>query len=314
MESERAEAVLLSAEAPLAERFEALFALEGRGTAHDAEVVERALASTSSNLLRHELAYALGQMQHKCSVCCLSSLLGDPSEAGIVRHEAAEALGAIASESAEKSLRTHLHSDVPEVAQTCELALARIAARRHVDRRHDCDGQDGVKGEHGSLKEQKASQSANANGESPFLSVDPVPAWPVATPQASLQKTVLDESRAMWDRYGALFALRNKGDVESAAVLTKVLRQSRSALLKHEVAYVLGQLQCTESGALKALEQSLRDTEEHPMVRHEAAEAVGSVCTTASAKELLQEMASNASEPVVSESCEVAIEMMESEK
>lgn len=45
----------------------------------------------------------------------------------------------------------------------------------------------------------------------------------------------------MFDRYRALFALRNKGGPESATVLTEIFR-SGSALLKHEVAYVLGQM------------------------------------------------------------------------
>jgi deoxyhypusine monooxygenase len=44
-------------------------------------------------------------------------------------------------------------------------------------------------------------------------------------------------------RYAALFALRNKGGREAVEALGKVFSSCRSALLKHEVAYVLGQLQ-----------------------------------------------------------------------
>lgn len=43
-------------------------------------------------------------------------------------------------------------------------------------------------------------------------------------------------------RYRALFALRNKGGEEAVAVLGEAFRTD-SALLKHEVAYVMGQMQ-----------------------------------------------------------------------
>jgi deoxyhypusine monooxygenase len=45
-----------------------------------------------------------------------------------------------------------------------------------------------------------------------------------------------------FQRYRALFALRNRGGGEAVAVLGEAFGCS-SALLKHEVAYVMGQLQ-----------------------------------------------------------------------
>lgn len=47
------------------------------------------------------------------------------------------------------------------------------------------------------------------------------------------------------------------------------------SLLSVQVAYVLGQLQ--NKAAASALSAILRDVKEHPMVRHEAAEALGSI-------------------------------------
>ncbi len=44
-------------------------------------------------------------------------------------------------------------------------------------------------------------------------------------------------------RYRAMFALRNRGGVDAIAALTSSFASSNSALLKHEVAYVLGQMQ-----------------------------------------------------------------------
>ena len=60
---------------------------------------------------------------------------------------------------------------------------------------------------------------------------------------SELEAIVLDESLAMFDRYGAIFAVRDKGGDAAVAILAKALGASKSALLKHEVAYVLGQMQ-----------------------------------------------------------------------
>lgn len=50
-------------------------------------------------------------------------------------------------------------------------------------------------------------------------------------------------------RYAALFALRNKGGKDAVAALGEVFK-ARSALLKHEVAYVMGQMQHQTSTAM----------------------------------------------------------------
>ncbi|XWS46942.1 hypothetical protein CRYUN_Cryun14cG0111400 [Craigia yunnanensis] len=84
-----------------------------------------------------------------------------------------------------------------------------------------------------------------------------------------------------------------------------ILWGAKSALLKHEVAYVLGQLQ--NKAASAALSNILRNVSEHPMVRHEAAEALGSIAA------LLEEFARDP-EPIVSQSCEVALSMLEFER
>lgn len=47
----------------------------------------------SSALLRHEVAYVLGQMQHLNSVRALAERLRRDNAHGVVRHESTEALG-----------------------------------------------------------------------------------------------------------------------------------------------------------------------------------------------------------------------------
>ena len=73
-----------------------------------------------------------------------------------------------------------------------------------------------------------------------------------------------------------MFALRNRGGDAAATQLGMTLVQdTSSALLRHEVAYVLGQMQLP--CAVPALAESLRRHNEHRMVRHESAEALGAI-------------------------------------
>ncbi len=81
------------------------------------------------------------------------------------------------------------------------------------------------------------------------MSVDPTPAAPAKTPTPELRATLLDERAAIFDRYAAMFALRNRGGPKAVAALEAVMAASKSALLKHEVAYVLGQMGDAQAAA-----------------------------------------------------------------
>ncbi|XP_024020516.1 deoxyhypusine hydroxylase [Morus notabilis] len=275
---------LLDQNQPISKRFRALFSLRNlKGSAPRNALI---LATRdSSNLLAHEAAFALGQMQDADAVPALEAVLNDLSLHPIIRHEAAEALGAIGLESNVPLLRNSLASDpAQEVRETCELALERI-------------------------EQLKVDSGKSTIEKSPFMSVDPAAASASCSSVAQLRDVLLDEEKGMYERYASLFALRNNGGVEAVAAIIDSLG-SKSALLKHEVAYVLGQLQ--NKAASAALSSILKDVNEHPMVRHEAAEALGSIADDESIS-LLKEFASD-SEPIVSESCEVALSMLEFER
>ena len=83
--------------------------------------------NTKSALLRHEIAYVLGQMQDKLAVPTLIEVLANESEHIMVRHEAAEALGAIGDRSARVVLEKFLNDPMPEVSESCEVALDLLA-------------------------------------------------------------------------------------------------------------------------------------------------------------------------------------------
>lgn len=77
----------------------------------------------SSALLRHEIAYVLGQMQNNVALPSLIERLEDAEEHVMVRHEAAEAMGAIGDVSIVPVLKKHAHDPLPEVSESCDVAL-----------------------------------------------------------------------------------------------------------------------------------------------------------------------------------------------
>ena len=110
----------------------------------------------------------------------------------------------------------------------------------------------------------------------------------------------------MFQRMRALFALRNIGGKDAVEALAAAY-SSKSALLKHEIAYVMGQMQ--DPHAVPYLIERLEDMEEDLMVRHEAAEALGAIGDRV-AMTTLERFVTDP-EPVISESCEVAIDLLE---
>ena len=126
--------VLTSEVVPLAQRFRALFSLKhvasqtpSAQTSAAIEAIVAAFASPSA-LLKHELAYCLGQTRNLQAASYLRKLLEDKAEDAMCRHEAAEALGALGDVSSIELLRV-LKDDQNEpmvVKETCEIALDRI--------------------------------------------------------------------------------------------------------------------------------------------------------------------------------------------
>ena len=83
----------------------------------------------------------------------------------------------------------------------------------------------------------------------------------------------------------------------------------KSALFRHEIAYVLGQMQ--HDACVKQLTVNLQDEKENPMVRHECAEALGSIATE-ECRNILRNYLQD-KERVVKESCVVALDMCDYE-
>ena len=103
-------------------RMRALFSLRNIGGKDAVDALAAAFKSDSA-LLKHEIAYVMGQMQDSAAVPHLIDRLADEDEDVMVRHEAAEALGAIGDRTALATLEKFVDDDAVVVAESCEVAL-----------------------------------------------------------------------------------------------------------------------------------------------------------------------------------------------
>lgn len=114
-----------------------------------------------------------------------------------------------------------------------------------------------------------------------------------------------------------MFALRDLSsppDLPTAIPAVQALSRGftdPSALFRHEIAFVFGQL--SHPASIPSLVTTLSNTEEASMVRHEAAEALGSLDEEEGVEEVLKKFL-NDKEQVVRESVIVALDMAEYER
>ena len=161
------------------------------------------------SLLRHELAYVLGQIRDQRAIPALEHTLLDVTDDTMVRHECAEALGAIGSQQSIPTLEKCANNDASvEVGETCRLALNFLSWKLN----------DGVEGD-------EDTPIACACMLSPYSSVDPAPPHPkhAALSSEEIGFILRDESAPMFERFRAMFSLRNRGGVESVKELGKAL-------------------------------------------------------------------------------------------
>jgi deoxyhypusine monooxygenase len=156
--------------------------------------------------------------------------------------------------------------------------------------------------------------------DSDFASIDPAPPLAETTETPSIpefEKTLLDTSLPLFQRYRAMFALRDLAsppDLPTAVPAVHALARGMydpSALFRHEIAFVFGQL--CHPASVPSLIETLSNTKEESMVRHEAAEALGSLGEEEGVEDVLKKFL-NDPEQVVKDSIVVALDMAEFER
>mmetsp|Transcript_2307 Transcript_2307/g.1649 ORF Transcript_2307/g.1649 Transcript_2307/m.1649 type:complete len:182 (+) Transcript_2307:417-962(+) len=120
--------------------------------------------------------------------------------------------------------------------------------------------------------------------ETKFTSNDPAPPFNfVKNPEYQdlklLEDILLDNSKDLFIRYRALFTLRDLNTPDSVIAICQALLPSNSsrcsALLKHEVAFVLAQMEETNQVGIPYLVECVKNEEEAPIVRHELLVSLG---------------------------------------
>jgi len=136
-------------------------------------------------------------------------------------------------------------------------------------------------------------------------------------PIENLEKSLLDTNLPLFLRYRAMFGLRDLASppdlptaVPAVVALAKGFKDP-SALFRHEIAFVFGQL--SHPASIPSLTATLGNLKEASMVRHEAAEALGSLGEEEGIEDILRRFLDD-KEQVVRESVEVALDMAEFEK
>jgi deoxyhypusine monooxygenase len=286
-------AAVADAFAPLGMRMRAVYYLRTIATLEAIEVLAAGLLDTRNTpLMRHELAYVLGQIRDPAACATLEQVLADEADDAMVRHESAEALGSIGEERSVALLERCSHDAKEEVAETCAIAADFVKWKQHRD-------------------ETQAAPMMCAC-MNPYNSHDPAPSDPEfdTRPTPEVAAVLIDTDQPLFRRYSAMFSLRNRGGEAAVRALGHALiTDESSALFRHEVAFVLGQMQ--HPAAIEPLSGSLARAGEHGMVRHESAEALGAIEGTdeewAKCEETLKAFIDDP-DPVVGESCKVALD------
>lgn len=280
----------------LALRFRVLFTLKSIGEDFkvDKDRADKAIEyinmafEDNSELLKHEVAYVLGQTKNLTAAPYLRDVLSDDQQQCMVRHEAAEALGALGDKESVVILeKFHKEDPLVEIRETCELALERIK-----------------------WLEEKSQKEVIK--ELIYSSVDPAPPLEVDETNnkeytvSQLQEILNDVKKPLFERYRAMFRLREIGNDEACLALASGFKD-KSALFKHEIAYIFGQI-CNPI-VVPDLIKVLNDKSEAPMVRHEAAEALGDIDSDLVVPILKEHLKDDVA--VVKESAIVALDMNE---
>lgn len=114
--------ILIDEDARMFERMRVVFSLRNMNSSESIKSLSNGFKSNSA-LLKHEIAYVMGQMQNKAALPYLIERLEDESEHVMVRHEAAEAIGAIGCMSTKEILEKYVKHELPEISESCEVAL-----------------------------------------------------------------------------------------------------------------------------------------------------------------------------------------------
>lgn len=119
---EEARRILLDRNECLYRRYQAMFYLRDLETSDAIHALGKAMEDDSS-LFKHEISFVFGQMRSVESIPYLIKGMEDVKEHGMVRHECAEALGAIGNDKSLEALVKYLYDPCDILRESVEVAV-----------------------------------------------------------------------------------------------------------------------------------------------------------------------------------------------
>ena len=254
--------ILLCPTESVESKYGALFNLRSIHTEEACQAIRECYAYLgTSELLKHEVMYILGQNIMPSSVDFLINSLNDENEAPVVRHEAGEALSNFVEfrEKTIPELQKHWDSPVSVVRSTVRIAIKKLQNFKP-------DSNNYNKFLKGTIEPAEPFNSSELKA---YLKES-------GKTEADIPGILLDENIEEYTRYQVMYYLREKNDVESARIIARLLSlesfDRTSPLMRHEVCFILGQF--SEKAKHNEIKELLRgnilNLEESPIVRHEA--------------------------------------------
>lgn len=142
-----------------------------------------------------------------------------------------------------------MNHPLSEISETCQIAVDLIKYEVELKNRN--------------ITTQESKVYASVDPAPPFeiSSKDPVE---LAKKIKEYEEMLIDTKTSLFLRYRAMFSLRDINNDASAVALAHGFKDTSSALFRHELAYVLGQMQ--RKVTIPHLAEVLRDEKEHKMV------------------------------------------------
>lgn len=255
------ESILADPKSTVKDKYETLFHLKSHGsnTAVSA-LIKSYVHLRNSELLKHELMYILGQINNDMVVDFLIEVLNNHEEAPVVRHEAGEALANYSSHKSRilKELKKFIDSDISVLRSTVRIAITKLTI-------------------YGPNNNYQKYLEGNIEPADPFTEselqsyLDQKKVY-----HEDLLCILLDPELDEFIKYKIMYYLRDKGNEPSILTLFGLLdaknRKGTTPLLRHEVCFILGQLQgkADYEFVKKGLYNVINDPSEESIVRHEA--------------------------------------------
>lgn len=266
---EQAKTNFLKDENDVCEKYVAMMTLRTYATEEAAAALMEGYPKLGeSEMLRHDVMYAMGQIHAKNSLKFLLERMNDPKEKGIVRHEAGEALSNYHSERDQiiPEMQKHWDSEDDLLRSTVRIAINKLKDWNEKSRY-------GTK-YMGTIEPAEPFNEAELRQYIVSLGMeDPKDREHLYTTieQILLKPyTEVDE----YKKYRICYFLRDTNDLRSKEILCKLMKAEHrdvvSPLLRHELCFIFGQIMNGEQCIKDTLKESSLDVTEHPVVRHEA--------------------------------------------